>query len=367
MARVTTTNGTVSSTLVSRIGAGVLALGLVAGGAVLSSWSAAGEPGEVLSEHRDNVVRQSTQVRPAAVTQAKLGEGKQLDVFAPGESGRVSVTSGGRWREAIVHVPGDYNPDQPAPVLLAYPGYRESAAEMQEFTGLDRLPAVVVYMQGIGDSWEGAPYAKTSDGEDVTFTDDLLASLNVTYNIDRSRIYATGMSNGGGFAGKLACRRPDVFAAVAAVSAAYYPGTYSDCAPGTTSLLDVHGSQDKTINYDGGTRHGSPYLASRSLAEDVAARAGCQAAPVTTSLADDVRRVQWPMCRPSQDGQPRSVVHLRVGDGGHTWPGDDTGRSGNSGETRAGQSGAGSGAAEPTSFSMDATTEVWSFVSEHRL
>jgi polyhydroxybutyrate depolymerase len=58
-------------------------------------------------------------------------------------------------------------------------------------------------------------------------------------------------------------------------------------------------------------------------------------------------------------------VHLRVGDGGHSWPGDDTGRSGASKETRP--VGPASGLAEPTSFSMDATTEVWSFVSGHRL
>jgi polyhydroxybutyrate depolymerase len=173
------------------------------------------------------------------------------------------------------------------------------------------------------------------------------------------------MSNGGGFAAKLACRKPEIFAAVAAVSAAYYPGTHSDCVPGTTSMLDIHGAQDRTIDYDGGSRHGSPYTAARSLAQEVAGRAGCQSSPVTTSLADNVRRVQWPMCRPSADGQPRSVVHLRVGDGGHSWPGDDTGRSGASKETRP--VGPASGLAEPTSFSMDATTEVWSFVSGHRL
>jgi polyhydroxybutyrate depolymerase len=319
----------------------------------------------VLAAHRDTVVRQSTQVRPAAVTEAQLGEGTPLPAAAPGESVRVQVSSGGRARDAVVHVPADYRKDRPAPVLLTYHGYGGTATETQEFTGLDRLPAIVVYMQGVGDAWEGAPYAKTGEGEDLRFTDDILASLNTTYTLDRSRIYATGMSNGGGFAAKLACRKPEIFAAVAAVSAAYYPGTHSDCVPGTTSMLDIHGAQDRTIDYDGGSRHGSPYTAARSVAQEVAGRAGCQSSPVTTSLADNVRRVQWPMCRPSADGQPRSVVHLRVGDGGHSWPGDDTGRSGASKETRP--VGPASGLAEPTSFSMDATTEVWSFVSGHRL
>ena len=114
--------------------------------------------------------------------------------------------------------------------------------------------------------------------------------------------------------------------------------------------------QDETIEYDGGNRHGASYQPARERAEAVAARNNCSPDPVSTALAGDVRRVQWPMC-----GNGRDVVHLRVGDGGHTWPGDSTGTSGGA------ERGAASDTAEATSYSLDATTEVWAFVSSHRL
>lgn len=333
---------------------------MAAGGGVVSSRSAVGEAPEVLRSYREDIVAGSVNTVPGTVgpgapgtqVEADLGTGPVLDGPAPGTSATVTVSSGGRNRSAILSVPRDYYPGESAPVLLAYHGYRQTASGMQKFTGLDDLPALVVYLEGIGGAWEGAPYAQTADGEDIRFTRDLLAALNSTYNVDRSRIYATGMSNGGGFAAKLVCRVPEVFAAVASVSGAYYPGTGRDCVSPATSFLDIHGAQDSTIDYDGGSRHGVVYQPARERVEAVAERDGCSPDPVTTALAGDVRRVQWPMCRTGRD-----VVHLRVGDGGHTWPGDDTGTSGRMASDRA----------EATSYSLDATTEVWAFVSAHRL
>ncbi|WP_334137645.1 alpha/beta hydrolase family esterase [Corynebacterium variabile] len=344
-----------------RISGGVLALAVTAGVAVVSSHSAVGEAPEVLDSYRDQRIAESAAItgsENAVVSDARapIGEGKRLDGPAPGQSTKITLHSGDKDRTAILSVPDDYYPNTPTPVLFAYPGYNQTAEDMQRFASLDNLPAIVVYMQGVGDAWEGAPYAKTSDGEDLRFTTDMLAAVNSTYNVDASRIYATGMSNGGGFAAKLACRAPEIFAATAAVSGAYYPGTGGNCENPSTSFLDIHGVQDETIEYDGGNRHGASYQPARERAEAVAARNNCSPDPVSTALAGDVRRVQWPMC-----GNGRDVVHLRVGDGGHTWPGDSTGTSGGA------ERGAASDTAEATSYSLDATTEVWAFVSSHRL
>lgn len=289
---------------------------------------------------------------------AELGTGAPVDGPSPGETAKITVDSGGMTRSAIVSLPGDYYPGTPTPVLLAYPGYGQTASEMKGFTGLQDVPAIVVFMQGVQNTWEGAPYSKTSDGQDIRFSIDMLAALNSTYNLDRTRIYAVGMSNGGGFAAKLACRHPDIFAAVAAVSAAYYPGTGGNCSTPSTSFLDIHGVLDDVIGYSGGARHGVVYQPARERAEVLAERNGCSPDPVTTSLAGDVRRVQWTMCRGDRD-----VVHLRVGDGGHTWPGDSTGTSGGA-EPGARQA---SDTAEATSYSLDATGEVWAFVRAHQL
>ncbi|HIW91408.1 MAG TPA: prolyl oligopeptidase family serine peptidase [Candidatus Corynebacterium avicola] len=326
--------------------------------------SPAGENTEALDAYREQTLQENAEAAAAAsdgannivptAVEAELGKGPKIDGPAPGDSKTVTVRSSDRNRKGVLSLPEDYSADQSYPVLLAYPGYKESAASMHKYTGFDRHPAIVVYMQGVSDSWEGAPYAKTKDGEDVRFTMDMLAALNTTYNVDKSRIYAAGMSNGGGMVAKLACRKPDVFAAVASVSGAYYSGTRENCVEDThraPSMLEIHGTEDETINYSGGRRHGGSYMGARDLVQQFADRNGCQATPVTTALAGDVQRQQWPMCTAGT-----SVVHLRVGDGGHSWPGDASGASG-----------AASSSAEATSYSLNATTEVWEFLSGHRL
>ena len=57
-------------------------------------------------------------------------------------------------------------------------------------------------------------------GEDVRFISDLIDHLQAKYNIDPSRIYANGLSNGGGMSFVLSCTLSDRIAAVGMVGAA---------------------------------------------------------------------------------------------------------------------------------------------------
>ena len=91
---------------------------------------------------------------------------------------------------------------------------------------MDALPALVAYPQGtVGTddrpSWQGAPYSSGAD--DVRFTSDLLDRLEADLCVDPGRVYASGKSNGAGFAGLLACRLADRLAAVAPVAGAGRP------------------------------------------------------------------------------------------------------------------------------------------------
>ncbi|MGV0336088.1 PHB depolymerase family esterase [Corynebacterium kroppenstedtii] len=100
-------------------------------------------------------------------------------------------------------------------MIFAFHGHSQNAALMEKYTDLDRLPALVVYPQGEKDksgtqrAWESVPYATTNGGDkDSQLVRDILAQLDRKYRIDHTRIYATGKSNGGGFAAKLACTMP---------------------------------------------------------------------------------------------------------------------------------------------------------------
>ncbi len=95
--------------------------------------------------------------------------------------------------------------------------------------------------------WEGAPYAPSSSHPDKAFTTSLLIQLRSEYCIDDDRIYASGMSNGGGFVDTLACSNEHGadFAAFAPVSGAFYDDMPEDttCQPARSPmpLLEFHG------------------------------------------------------------------------------------------------------------------------------
>jgi polyhydroxybutyrate depolymerase len=111
-------------------------------------------------------------------------------------------------------IPADYKPSDPAPAILAYHGSRELDSRMETTTQISTLPVIAIYPEGTsgtnGLSWAGAPYSTCVD--DVQFTTDLLNELESKYCVDASRIYATGISNGGGFTpltvavGSVSCR-----------------------------------------------------------------------------------------------------------------------------------------------------------------
>ena len=144
----------------------------------------------------------------------------------PGSSQTINLASG---RKFILHVPSSYQPGKKWPVVLAFHGWKETAEMMQRYTELDAADAIVAYPAGEDRAWAPAPYAKTTGAEDTEFVRDIVDSLRATYAVDDERIYATGMSNGGGFAAYLGCQMPDVFKSVATVSAAYYQAIHASC------------------------------------------------------------------------------------------------------------------------------------------
>src|SRR5699024_8357385 len=107
-----------------------------------------------------------------------------------------------------LHMPASYQPGKKWPVVLAFHGWKETAGMMEGYTEMDAAEAIMVYPYGKDGAWAPAPYAKTTGTEDIQFARDIVDSLRATYAVDDDRIFATGMSNGGGFAAYLGCQMP---------------------------------------------------------------------------------------------------------------------------------------------------------------
>ncbi len=119
---------------------------------------------------------------------------------------------------------------------------------------------LVVYPEGTGfprrwraGGWPGDPMA------DVVFISDLIDTLSAEYNIDPARIYANGLSNGGGMSFLLGCALSDRIAAIGGVAGAYAL-PLEDCLPSRpVPMIIFHGTVDAIVPYLGGPSEGSEF------------------------------------------------------------------------------------------------------------
>lgn len=236
----------------------------------------------------------------------------------PGRTEFRTVRVDNRNRTFRVHFPSGYSGRARTPLILAFHGHAERSAAFERYSGLSRLPAIVVYPDGSrgtdgGSAWQGAPYSSKAD--DVAFTRAILATMHRTACVDGSRVYAVGRSNGAALVEILSCRMPGSFAAFATVSAAVYQRALNGCRSRTpVSLIDFHGTDDPVINYRGGVKHGERYLSSAQWIGRWAARDRC-AGPVSMRLSPTVERTSRPIC-----ANGTRVVHYRIAGGTHRWP-----------------------------------------------
>src|SRR5207244_2457316 len=86
--------------------------------------------------------------------------------------------------------------------------------------------------------------------DDVARVKALLPQAMTAACVDPKRIYATGVSNGGGFAARIGCELAGTVAAVAPVAGGYR--SLDPCPDGRrTSVLEIHGTSDSVVPYAG--------------------------------------------------------------------------------------------------------------------
>ncbi|WP_018681370.1 alpha/beta hydrolase family esterase [Actinokineospora enzanensis] len=266
-----------------------------------------------------------------------------------GQTTAQTISSGGLTRSYLVHMPSTYVPGQLKPLVMVFHGHKGTAADIESYTGFDSADAVLAYPTGVlgtdnGTAWQGAPYNATGV-DDVQFVADLLDKLQSQLCIDKSRIFAAGKSNGGGFVGLLACQLPNRIAAFGIVAGAFYDATQSGCGanPPGVPIIDFHGTNDTIVDYDGDLdSHGETLPAIQTWLAGWAVRDNCTTGPTQTVLDTEVIRYAWSSCQSSVD-----VVHYKILGHGHTWPG-------------AADSGPGT-----HTIQINATTAIWSYFTAH--
>lgn len=184
--------------------------------------------------------------------------------FIPGRT-----EHGGRERTWLTYEPAGLQ--QPTPAVFLLPGSGQSAEALRLFTAYrfdqlaDRDGVLLVYAEAwaeggvMGPEWnecrKNTPLpAHLENVDDVGYLLWLLDEIAGRYPIDRERVYAAGVSDGGQMAYRLATEQPERFAALAVVVAQQAAPENSNCLRprGPVSLLVMNGTEDPIIPYAGG-------------------------------------------------------------------------------------------------------------------
>lgn len=206
-----------------------------------------------------------------------------------------------------VHVLGvaDRAPGERRPLLVYLHGLGGSGAEAIANPALralaERGRMVLVAPDGNVDRegrrfWNAGGACCNLDGKavnDVARLEALIAHWLERPEIDPTRVYVVGFSNGGFMAHRLACFMDDRLAAVVSIGGA---GRARDeaCAPATPiAVVEAHGEADPVVRYQGGRVLGEraldPHPSAPETFHDWATRLGCAGAPQVTHADLDAR------------------------------------------------------------------------------
>ncbi len=272
-----------------------------------------------------------------------------------------TIVSSGQEREYLLYVPESYNSAKPTPLVISMHAAMLWPAHQREISHWDMVADehgfIVVYPSGMTPQgggtgvlpkiWLLRPEADLS--ANVRFISELIDTLEAAYNIDPTRIYANGFSNGGAMTFALSCRLSHRIAAVGTVSAAQDQQPWSWCADSRpVPLIKFHGTAD-LVPYNGGKVWAvpKPFPSVLTWTADWARRNRCGPNPIDSEVAADVTRLEYTGC-----AEDATVVLYTIQGGGHTWPGGKPMPEWMVGSTSTG---------------VDATRQMWTFFREHRL
>jgi polyhydroxybutyrate depolymerase len=218
------------------------------------------------------------------------------------------VTVDGVDRTFMVRLPKGYSAQQHYPVVILLHGMNQDADDMERLTRFDELAdkdgIIAVYPFALHGRWNvgvqpqerppmttgpgrhrrygggypgGGGYPRGGGGypggggqqpqnrqpslenrpapaDDIAFFNQMLDQLRSKFSAYASRIYATGLSEGGFMSLRLGCALGDRIAAVAAIGAAM-PKTMICLPSRPVPMVMINGTSDPVVPYGGGTEH----------------------------------------------------------------------------------------------------------------
>lgn len=249
----------------------------------------------------------------------------------------------GRQRSFYLHLPPQHTSSDQFPLLLAlHGGGRADGDELAERTGYNKLADqkgfIVAYPNGIDAQWNDGrgKTARKSDKiiliDDVGFLSALIDHLINTHNVDPSRVYMTGLSNGGMMTLRMGCEASNKLTAIAPVIANMPAKLANTCRPDSQlPMLLMNGTQDPMVPWQGGTVRFMRKKMGNVLSTDETLKlwrklnqcssvTSVEMLPDTDKTDGSVVRVVRYQCASNH----ADVILYAIEGGGHNFPGSNT-------------------------------------------
>ncbi|RIH66627.1 hypothetical protein D1164_03235 [Mariniphaga sediminis] len=244
-------------------------------------------------------------------------------------------------RSYELYVPGSFSPAKSYPVVLVLHGGGGTAKGIirhtrRRFNQLaDREGFVTVYPNGVGKSWnDGARdtfgIARKLKIDDVGFLEKVLEDLDSKIRVNRKKVFACGISNGGFMAQRLAFELSNKINGIAVVAANLSEVQASKKIPANpVPVLFINGTNDPLIPFEGGhvtvfRQKRGKVLSIKNSLEAWQKINGCleegdEHPFPDTNKKDGCTAIKTVWTNPQN---PKiKVAAIKILEGGHTWPG----------------------------------------------
>jgi polyhydroxybutyrate depolymerase len=249
----------------------------------------------------------------------------------------IDVDGQARWY--LETVPSRTADDDPMALVVDFHGLAEGAEVHTAMSGMGELGQkegfAVIFPNGTGSPIRWNTGDDSTENPDLVYVKKAIEEVEANLCIDKTRVYASGLSMGAFMSSLVACAMSDTFAAVAPVAGVQFSDTCKPDRP--VPILAFHGTKDPILLFNGGVN-------TDALAP-VLGNTPTTGGTTTTTAPADLNGKGYPEavkhwaerngCKGSKDTDVGSEVVHRVYDcpadaavefyivkgGGHTWPG----------------------------------------------
>jgi polyhydroxybutyrate depolymerase len=186
-----------------------------------------------------------------------------------------------------LHVPPGYDKNTPTPLVILLHGYSASGALQEAYFKLTPVADAHNFLYATPDGTvdqTGQHFWNADDAccdlyhvdvDDVAYINAIIDDVEQKYNVDEKRVFLVGHSNGAFMSHRMACDSAPRIAAIAALAGEVW-NDMSKCKPADhVSVLQVHGTADAVIAYNGGQIAGVTYPSSAMTVAFWAQQEGC--------------------------------------------------------------------------------------------